>query len=49
MLNITIGRHIQGSQLFDYRRDPDGFPVEHFAGGDVFDSTLEPGRDSHDG
>jgi hypothetical protein len=30
MLNITIGRHIQGIRLFDYRRDPDGFPVEHF-------------------
>ncbi|MGV0585278.1 VOC family protein [Mycobacteroides chelonae] len=38
-----IGRHIQGSQLFDYWRDPDGFLVEHFADGDVFDSTLEPG------
>ncbi|MGD9618356.1 MAG: VOC family protein [Mycolicibacterium sp.] len=38
-----IGRHIQGSQLFDYWRDPDGFLVEHFADGDMFDSTLEPG------
>lgn len=38
-----IGRHIQGSQLFDYWRDPDGFMVEHFADGDVFDNTLEPG------
>jgi hypothetical protein len=38
-----IGRHIEGSQLFDYWRDPDGFMVEHFADGDVFDSTLEPG------
>ena len=38
-----IGRHIQGSQIFDYWRDPDGFLVEHFADGDVFDSTLEPG------
>ncbi len=32
-----IGRHIQGSQLFDYWRDPDGFMVEHFADGDMFD------------
>jgi catechol 2,3-dioxygenase-like lactoylglutathione lyase family enzyme len=24
-----IGRHIQGSQIFDYWRDPDGFLVEH--------------------
>jgi hypothetical protein len=38
-----IGRHIQGSQLFDYWRDPDGFLVEHFADGDMFDHTLEPG------
>lgn len=38
-----IGRHIQGSQLFDYWRDPDGFLVEHFADGDLFDCTLEPG------
>ncbi|BBY31693.1 VOC family protein [Mycolicibacterium sediminis] len=38
-----IGRHIQGSQLFDYWRDPDGFLVEHFADGDLFDSSLEPG------
>jgi hypothetical protein len=38
-----IGRHIQGSQLFDYWRDPDGFLVEHFADGDLFDDTLEPG------
>jgi catechol 2,3-dioxygenase-like lactoylglutathione lyase family enzyme len=38
-----IGRHIQGSQIFDYWRDPDGFLVEHFADGDLFDDTLEPG------
>jgi catechol 2,3-dioxygenase-like lactoylglutathione lyase family enzyme len=38
-----IGRHIQGSQVFDYWRDPDGFLVEHFADGDMFDNTLEPG------
>ncbi len=38
-----IGRHIQGSQIFDYWRDPDGLMVEHFTDGDMFDSTLEPG------
>ncbi len=38
-----IGRHIQGSQLFDYWRDPDGFLVEHFTDGDLFDSTVETG------
>ncbi|WP_408897553.1 VOC family protein [Nocardioides sp. R1-1] len=38
-----IGRHIQGSQIFDYWRDDDGFLVEHFTDGDMFDNTLEPG------
>ena len=38
-----IGRHIQGSQIFDYWRDPDGFLVEHYTDGDLFDCTLEPG------
>jgi hypothetical protein len=38
-----IGRHIQGSQIFDYWRDPDGFLVEHFADGDMFDNTVTPG------
>ncbi|MGW2825891.1 VOC family protein [Streptomyces sp. NPDC001443] len=38
-----IGRHIQGSQLFDYWRDPDHFMLEHFADGDLFTCDLEPG------
>ncbi|MEU0531610.1 VOC family protein [Amycolatopsis tolypomycina] len=38
-----IGRHVEGSQLFDYWRDPDGFMVEHFSDGDLFDNTVEPG------
>jgi hypothetical protein len=38
-----VGRHAQGSQIFDYWRDPDGFMVEHFSDGDMFDCTLEPG------
>ena len=38
-----IGRHIQGSQIFDYWRDPDGFLVEHFTDGDMFDNTVQPG------
>ena len=29
--------------MFDYWRDPDGFLVEHYADGDMFDNTLEPG------
>ena len=38
-----IGRHIQGSQIFDYWRDPDSVMVEHFADGDLFDNTVEVG------
>jgi hypothetical protein len=38
-----IGRHILDSQIFDYWHDPDGFMVEHFTDGDIFDCTLEPG------
>ena len=38
-----IGRHIQGSQIFDYWRDDNGFLVEHFTDGDLFDNTLQPG------
>ncbi|WP_431682576.1 VOC family protein [Kitasatospora sp. KL5] len=38
-----IGRHIQGSQLFDYWRDPDRLMVEHFADGDLFSCDTEPG------
>lgn len=38
-----IGRHIQGSQIFDYWRDPDGFLVEHYTDGDVFDDSVETG------
>ena len=38
-----IGRHIQGSQIFDYWRDPDSVMVEHYADGDLFDNTVEVG------
>ncbi|SDL07255.1 Catechol 2,3-dioxygenase [Nocardioides sp. YR527] len=38
-----IGRHVEGSQIFDYWRDPDGLLVEHFTDGDLFDDTLETG------
>ena len=33
-----VGRHILGSQIFDYWKDPFGNTVEHYADGDVFDS-----------
>ncbi|MEU6187550.1 2,3-dihydroxybiphenyl 1,2-dioxygenase [Nocardia sp. NPDC047038] len=38
-----IGRHIQGSQIFDYWRDPDHLMVEHFADSDKFDNTVPAG------
>ncbi|MCD0449671.1 VOC family protein [Actinocorallia sp. API 0066] len=38
-----IGRHIQGSQIFDYWRDPDRLLLEHFTDGDLFDASVEPG------
>ena len=38
-----LGRHIQGSQIFDYWRDPDRLMFEHYTDGDVFDASMEPG------
>ena len=38
-----LGRHIQGSQIFDYWRDPDRAMFEHYTDGDVFDNTIAPG------
>jgi catechol 2,3-dioxygenase-like lactoylglutathione lyase family enzyme len=38
-----LGRHIQGSQIFDYWRDPDRLMFEHYADGDLFDCSAEPG------
>jgi hypothetical protein len=36
-----IGRHLLGSQLFDYWRDPEGFEHEHYTDGDLFTSDIE--------
>jgi catechol 2,3-dioxygenase-like lactoylglutathione lyase family enzyme len=38
-----LGRHIQGSQIFDYWRDPDRAMFEHYTDGDVFDCSMQPG------
>lgn len=35
-----IGRHILGSQIFDYWRDPWGFQFEHYCDGDLFDHQV---------
>lgn len=36
-----IGRHVLGSQLFDYWKDADGFKFEHYTDSDVFTSAHE--------
>ena len=36
-----IGRHVLGSQLFDYWCDPDGFEHEHYTDGDLFTAAFE--------
>lgn len=38
-----IGRHILGSQVFDYWRDPCGDLFEHYADGDRFDASVPTG------
>lgn len=38
-----IGRHIEGSQIFDYWRDPEGMMFEHYTDGDVFDASRPAG------
>lgn len=38
-----IGRHILGSQIFDYWQDPWGFKLEHYCDGDVFTADLPMG------
>jgi hypothetical protein len=39
-----LGRHLLGSQIFDYWYDPDGFVIEHYADGDVINDKNEPQR-----
>lgn len=38
-----VGRHLLGSQIFDYWRDPWGQKHEHYADGDLFNSAQKPG------
>lgn len=50
-----VGRHVLGSQIYDYWRDPFGNVVEHMTDGDLFNSKTEtggvalagPGAESH--
>jgi len=41
-LDCGVGRHLMGSQIFDYWKDPFGFRVEHYTDGDVVDATFQP-------
>jgi catechol 2,3-dioxygenase-like lactoylglutathione lyase family enzyme len=39
-----VGRHILGSQVFDYWRDPWGHELEHWTDGDLFTAADPPGK-----
>ncbi len=39
-----VGRHIQGSQLFDYWRDPFGNKIEHWTDGDLVNDDTPVGH-----
>jgi catechol 2,3-dioxygenase-like lactoylglutathione lyase family enzyme len=41
-LDCGVGRHLLGSQIFDYWRDPFGFRVEHYTDGDVVNDAHRP-------
>ena len=35
-----VGRHVLGSQIFDYWRDPFGNVLEHWTDGDLYDDSV---------
>ena len=39
-----IGRHVLGSQVFDYWKDPWGHVMEHFTDGDLINAQAETGH-----
>lgn len=39
-----VGRHVLGSQVFDYWKDPWGNVVEHWTDGDLLDAEAQAGR-----
>jgi Glyoxalase/Bleomycin resistance protein/Dioxygenase superfamily len=41
-----VGRHILGSQIFDYWKDVSGFKIEHYADGDVVNDQIPTRRDA---
>ena len=44
-----VGRHILGSQIFDYWRDPWGHTLEHWTDGDLLDAPWGSRRRYHPG
>lgn len=40
--DVGVGRHLLGSQVFDYWKDPFGFRIEHYTDGDVVDASFQP-------
>ncbi|GHT80458.1 putative 2,3-dihydroxybiphenyl-1,2-dioxygenase or glyoxalase/bleomycin resistance protein [Betaproteobacteria bacterium] len=42
-LDCGVGRHLMGSQIFDYWKAPFGFRLEHYTDGDVVDGSRQPG------
>jgi len=40
-----VGRHILGSQIFDYWKDSSGFKIEHYADGDIVNEDTPMRRD----
>ena len=43
-MEVGVGRHMAGSQVFDYWIDPFGSRIEHYADGDVVDARHAPSR-----
>ncbi len=48
-----VGRHVEGSQIFDYWFDNDGFVIEHYVDGDLVNEdwpvTYVTTRDANNG
>ncbi|MGA4538912.1 VOC family protein [Uniformispora flossi] len=42
--DVGVGRHLLGSQIFDYWKDPFGFRIEHYTDGDVVDAGHRPAK-----
>jgi len=41
---MGVGRHILGSQVYDYWQDPWGNVLEHYTDGDLLNASAEPGK-----